>query len=119
MIIDSSNKQQQSILTNKTFYQTTAKIMSDFEAKGYANSADETNRVISAYHEIVKKKSKNNYNKDYNNAFNQIDDAIKNLANKVFYNYSNKNVDHAYQAFEQFDHISAIVNRQRTKKHNP
>ena len=58
MIIDSNNKKQKSILTNKCFYQTTARIMRDFEEKGYANSADETAKVIAAYHDIVRKKSK-------------------------------------------------------------
>ena len=63
MIIDSNNKKQKSILTNKCFYQTTARIMRDFEEKGYANSADETAKVIAAYHDIVRKKSKNNLKK--------------------------------------------------------
>lgn len=116
MIIDSNNKKQRSILTNKCFYQTTAKIMSDFEAKGYVNSADETAKVISAYHQIVKKRSKNNYNSDYNAAFRQIDDAIQSLANKVFYDCDKQAVDYAYRSFEEFDHIGAIVTRQRTKK---
>lgn len=58
MIIDSNNKSQRSILTNKCFYQTTARIMRDFEEKGYANSADETAKVIAAYHDLVKKKQK-------------------------------------------------------------
>ena len=69
MVIDGSNKRQRSILTNKCFYQTTAQIMHDFEAKGYENSADETAKVIAAYHDIVKKKTRNNYNPDYNDAF--------------------------------------------------
>ena len=90
--------------------------MSDFEEKGYANSADETAKVISAYHDIVKKKSKNNYNADYNEAFKQIDNAIQMLANKVFYNADKKSVDYAYHSFEEFDHIGAIVTRQRAKK---
>ena len=83
MIIDSKNETQKSILTNKCFYQTTAEIMREFEKKGYANSADETAKVIAAYHELVQKKAKNNYSKDYNEAFKKIDDAIKGLANKV------------------------------------
>lgn len=58
MIIDSNNKKQKSILTNKCFYQTTARIMRDFEEKGYANSADETAKVIAAYHDIVRKRAK-------------------------------------------------------------
>lgn len=32
--------------------------MRDFEEKGYANSADETAKVIAAYHDLVKKKQK-------------------------------------------------------------
>lgn len=69
MIIDSSNTRQRNILTNKCFYQTTAQIMHDFEQKGYANSADETLKVINAYHSLIKKKVKNNFNADYNAAF--------------------------------------------------
>ena len=115
MIIDGNNKKQRSILTNKCFYQTTAKIMHDFEQKGYANSADETLKVISAYHEIVKKKSRNHYNNDYNAAFQKIDEAIDSLANKVFYDYDKKRHDVAYRSFEEFDYVGAIVNRQLTK----
>ena len=89
--------------------------MHDFESKGYANSADETAKVISAYHQIVKKKSKNNYNEDYNAAFRRIDNAIQSLANKVFYSDKNS-LDYAYNSFEEFDHINAIVTRQRVKK---
>ena len=83
---------------------------------GYPNSADETAKVISAYHQIVKKKSKNNFNNDYNEAFRRIDGAIDNLANKVFYDCDNKSHDYAYRSFEEFDHINAIVTRQRSKK---
>ena len=74
MIIDSKNETQKSILTNKCFYQTTAQIMHEFEKKGYANSADETAKVIAAYHDLVQKKAKNNFSKDYNEAFKKIDD---------------------------------------------
>ena len=115
MVIDGSNPKQRSILTNKCFYQTTAQIMFDFESKGYPNAADETAKVIAAYHDIVKKKSKNNFNPDYNEAFHKIDDAIKNIAHKVFYDCDKKSYDYAYQSFEEFDHIAAIVNRQRMK----
>lgn len=115
MIIDGNNKKQRSILTNKCFYQTTAKIMREFEEKGYANSADETAKVISAYHDIVKKKSRNHYNNDYNLAFKRIDEAIDGLANRVFYDCDKKKHDFAYQSFEEFDYVGAIVNRQVTK----
>ena len=116
MIIDSNNPKQKSILTNKYFYQTTAQIMRDFEMKGYANSADETLKVISAYHDLVNKKAKNKFNEDYNAAFAKIDSAIKMLANKVFYNYDKKSVDEAYRSFAQFDYVNAILDRQRIKK---
>lgn len=116
MIIDSKNETQKSILTNKCFYQTTAQIMHEFEKKGYANSADETAKVIAAYHELVQKTAKNNFSKDYNEAFKKIDDAIKGLANKVFYNYEKQSLDYAYQYFAKFDYISAIIGRQHTKK---
>ena len=116
MIIDSNNKKQKSILTNKCFYQTTARIMRDFEEKGYANAADETAKVIAAYHDIVKKKTKNHFNTDYNNAFKRIDTAIQSLANQVFYDCDKKSLDYAYHSFEEFDHIGAIVTRQRAKK---
>jgi len=115
MIIDSKNETQKSILSNKCFYQTTAQIMHEFEKKGYANSADETAKVIAAYHDLVQKKAKNNYSKDYNEAFKKIDDAIKGLANKVFYSYEKKSLDYAYQSFASFDYINAIIGRQRTK----
>lgn len=116
MIIDSNNKTQKSILTNKCFYQTTARIMRDFEEKGYVNSADETAKVISAYRSIVKKKTKNTFNSDYNVAFQRIDGAIQSLANRVYYDCDKKSLDMAYKSFEAFDHINAIVNRQHNKK---
>ena len=116
MIIDSSNTWQRNILTNKCFYQTTAQIMHDFEQKGYANSADETLKVINAYHSLIKKKVKNNFNADYNAAFQKIDDAIKMLANKVYYEYDRRSYDEAYRSFEEFDYVNAIIGRQRIKK---
>lgn len=116
MIIDSSNPKQRSILTNKCFYQTTAQIMQLFENKGYVNCADETLNVINAYHALVKKKAKNNFSADYNAAFQKIDEAIKQMANLVFYEYDRRSHDEAYKSFAEFDHINAILNRQRIKK---
>lgn len=116
MIINSNDDSQRNILTNKCYYQTTAQIMHDFEQKGYSNSADETAKVISAYHAVIQKKSRNNYNKDYNEAFNKIDDAIKNMANKVFYIFDKKSHELAYKSFQEFDYINAIIGRQRMKK---
>ncbi|MDD4556414.1 MAG: hypothetical protein PHE89_03690 [Alphaproteobacteria bacterium] len=116
MIIDSSNKTQASIIANKCFYQTIAKIMRDFEEKGYDNSADETAKVVAAYHSLVGKKSKNTYNDDYNQAFKQIDTSIQTIAHQVFYQHETERFDMAYKTFESFDYINAIVTRQHTKK---
>lgn len=116
MIINSNDVLQRNILTNKCFYQTTAQIMRDFEQKGYANSADETAKVIAAYHVVAQKKAKNNYNQDYNEAFEKIDAAIKSMANKVFYIYDKDSFDCAYRSFKDFDYINAIIGRQRMKK---
>ena len=65
---------------------------------------------------MVQKKTQNNYNKDYNEAFGKIDNAIKSMANKVFYIYDKKSYDRAYQSFCDFDYINAIIGRQRMKK---
>ena len=116
MIIDGSNKKQTDILTNKAFYQTTAQIMKEFEARGYENSADETAKVIAAYHDIVHKKTKNKFNSDYNDAFRKIDTTIQSLAHRIFYNCEGLGVNHAYKSFENFDYINAIVARQRVKR---
>lgn len=119
MVIDGNNKIQRSILTNKCFYQTTAQIMNDFEKKGYPNSADETAKVIAAYHNIVQKKTRNNFGTDYNEAFKKIDKAIESMAHKVFYDCDSQSLDFAYRSFEEFDHISAIVGRRHmAKKHD-
>ena len=116
MIINSNDSSQRSILTNKCYYMTTAQIMHDFEQKGYANSADETAKVIAAYHDVAQKKSRKSYSKDYHEAFSKIDEAIKSMANKVFYTFDKKSFDFAYQSFKDFDYISAIIGRQRMKK---
>ena len=91
--------------------------MHDFEQKGYSNAADETAKVIAAYHDVVQKKSRNNFNNDYNEAFQKIDAAIKNMANKVFYTFDKKSFDFAYKSFQNFDYINAIIGRQRMKNH--
>ena len=106
------------IKVKEAFWPTSAFIRRrrDFEEKGYANSADETAKVIAAYHDLVKKKTKNNFNADYNAAFQRIDNAIQTLANKVFYDCDKKAQDYAYHSFEEFDHINAIVGRQHVKK---
>ena len=116
MIIDTNNQLQRHILTNKCFYLTTAQIMRDFEKKGYRNAADETAKVIKIYHDIVQKRQKNTFGKDYNEAFAHIDKAIKDMANQVFYNHEDKSFDMAYAAFSDFDYINAILECKRRKK---
>jgi len=93
-----------------------AQIMHDFEEKGYPNAADETLRVINAYHDLVTKRIKNNFNTDYNEAFKKIDIAIDSMANKVFYIYDKNSHLEAYRSFQEFDYINAIVGRSRLKK---
>lgn len=115
MIINTNNPLQRHILTNKCFYLTMAQIMRDFEKKGYRNAADETANAIRAYHALVQKKTKNNYSKDYNEAFARIDKAIKDIANQVFYHHDTKSFDVAYAAFADFDYINAILERERSK----
>ena len=116
MIINTSNPLQRHIFTNKCFYLTTAQIIRDFEKKGYRNAADEAVNAIRAYHELVQKRAKNTYNKDYNEAFARIDKAIKDVANQVFYHHDNKSFDVAYAAFADFDYINAVLDRERSKK---
>ncbi len=117
MIINSNNPLQRHILTNKCFYLTIAQIVHDFEQKGYPNAADEAAKVVAAYHSLVQKRSKNTYNKDYNEAFARIDKAIKSMANQVFYTYDSQSFNAAYAAFKDFDYINAILGRQRLKNH--
>ena len=118
MIINTNNQMQRHILTNRCFYLTTAQIVRDFEKKGYKNAADEALNAIRAYHNIVQKKEKNNFNKDYNEAFARIDKAIKDMANQVFYNLESKSFDMAYAAFSDFDYVNAILERKRQKRPN-
>lgn len=101
----------------KRFYQATAGIMRDLEDKGYQNSADETIKVISAYHNIVNKQDKvNSYSQDYNAAFKKIDEAIEAVACKVYYKEYEKKYDKAYVSFSEFDHVDAILARHAIKK---
>ena len=84
MIVDGYNTKQRNILINKCFYQTTIKIMHLFQEKGNNDFANKTIEAIAAYHDIVQHKKRNNFDKDYNAAFETIDSAIRNIANKVF-----------------------------------
>lgn len=116
MIIDSKNETQKSILTNKCFYQTTAQIMHEFEKKGMLIRLMKPLRLLLHIMIWSRKKPKITLAKINNEAFKKIDDAIKGLANKVFYGYENKSLDYAYKSFAKFDYINAIIGRQRIKK---
>lgn len=111
MIVDGNNLKQRNILINKCFYQTTIRIMHLFAEKGNGDFANKTIDAISAYHDIVQKKKKNNYDQDYNAAFETIDSAIRNIANKVFYVYGQDSFDKAYDSFCDYNYVQAVRGR--------
>ena len=111
MIVDGYNTKQRNILINKCFYQTTMKIMHLFQEKGNNDFANKTIEAIAAYHEIVQRKKRNNYDQDYNAAFDTIDSAIRNIANKVFYIYGSDSFNHAYDFFRDYNYIQAVRGR--------
>ena len=111
MIFDGNNTKQRNILINKCFYQTTIKIMHLFAEKGNSDFANKTIEAISAYHDIVQKKKRNNYDKEYNAAFETIDNAIRNIAHKVFYIYGTESFDKAYDSFCDYNYVQAVRGR--------
>lgn len=111
MIVDGNNAQQRNILVNKCFYQTTIKIMHFFEQKGNHDFANKTIEVITAYHDVVNKRRKNNFDADYNEAFETIDSAIHNIANKVFYTYGSESFNKAYDSFYNYNYIQTVRNQ--------
>lgn len=113
MIVDGNNTTQRNILINKCFYQTTVQIMHLFAEKGNNDFANKTIEAISAYHAIVQKKKKNNFDKDYNDAFATIDDAIRSIANKVFYTYGSESFNKAYDSFCEYNYVQAVRGRIR------
>jgi hypothetical protein len=108
MIVDGNNRKQRNILINKCFYQTTVKIMHQFAQKGDGDFANKTIEAISAYHDIVQKRRKNNFDDDYNTAFETIDSAIRNVANKVFYTYGSDSFDMAYDSFRNYNYVQTV-----------
>ncbi|MEE6207425.1 MAG: hypothetical protein VZR95_05160 [Alphaproteobacteria bacterium] len=115
MIVDGNNTKQRNILINKCFYQTTVKLMKFFADKGDSDFANKTIEVIAAYHDIVQKRKKNNYNQDYNDAFETIDGAIRNVANKVFYTYGADSFDKAYDSFRDYNYVQTVRNQLHKK----
>ena len=79
-----------------------------FKDKGDSDYANKTIEVISAYHSIVQKKRKNNFDADYNSAFDTIDSAIRNIANKVFYTYGSESFNMAYDSFKDYNYLQAV-----------
>ena len=116
MIVDGNNIKQRNILINKCFYQTTIGIMRLFADKGNADFANKTIEAIAAYHDIVHKKKRNNYDADYNAAFETIDNAIRNVANKVFYIYGSESFNHAYDSFCDYNYMQIVRNQLHKKK---
>ncbi|MDO4162651.1 MAG: hypothetical protein Q4D80_06610 [Pseudomonadota bacterium] len=108
MIVDGYNAKQRNILINKCFYQTTIQIMHLFQEKGNSDFANKTIEAIAAYHDIVQRRKRNNYNQEYNAAFETIDSAIRNIANKVFYIYGTDSFNHAYDSFRDYNYVQAI-----------
>lgn len=111
MIVDGNNTKQRNILVNKCFYQTTMNIMHLFKEKGNADFANKTIEAISAYHSLVQKKNKKNYGNEYDAAFDTIDSAIRNIANKVFYTYGSESFDKAYDYFRDYNYVQVVRTR--------
>lgn len=82
--------------------------MHQFAQKGDGDFANKTIEAISAYHDIVQKRRKNNFDDDYNTAFETIDSAIRNVANKVFYTYGSDSFDMAYDSFRNYNYVQTV-----------
>lgn len=109
MIVDGNNQKQRNILVNKCFYQTTVKLMHFFAQKNSGDYANKTIEAIGAYHDIMqKRKRNNNFDEDFNQAFETIETAIKGLANKVFYIYGSDSFDHAYDSFRNYNYVQTV-----------
>ena len=111
MIVDGYNTKQRNILINKCFYQTTMRIMHLFQEKGNNDFSNKTIEAIAAYHAVIQKKKRNNYDQDYNAAFETIDSAIRNIANKVFYIYGSDSFNHAYDSFKDYNYVQVVRGR--------
>ena len=116
MIVDGNNTKQRNILINKCFYQTTIRIMQLFAQDGDADYANKTIEVISAYHEIKQRKKRNTLEQNYRIAYDTIENAIQNVANKVFYTYGNESFSQAYASFCNYDYMQTIRSQLRKPK---
>ena len=111
MIVDGNNARQRNILINKCFYQTMIKIMDLFAENGDADYANKTIEVITAYHDIQQKRRRNNLEDNYKIAYNAIDDAVRDVANKVFYTFGTESFSKAYNSFCDYNYMQTIRNR--------
>lgn len=116
MIVDGNNVKQRNILINKCFYLTTVKIMDFFASRGDADYADKTIEAIAAYHDAVHKKKRVTDGGEFGSAFAAIDNAIRGVANKVFYIYGSDSYNKAYDSFRNYDYIRTIQSRLRDRR---
>lgn len=116
MIVDGNNTKQRNILINKCFYQTTVKLMHYFADKGDGDYANKTIEAIAAYHDIAQKRKKNTGNTDYGTAFETIDSAIRNVANKVFYTFGADSYDKAYDSFKNYNYVQTVRSQLHKKR---
>lgn len=115
MIVDGNNAKQRNILINKCFYQTIIRLMQFFATKGDHDYANKTVEAIAAYHDIMQRKKRNHFNQEFNNAFETIDNAIRDVANKVFYVYGNDSYNKAYDSFCNYNYLQTIRNQLHKK----
>ena len=111
MIVDGNNAKQRNILINKCFYQTTVEIMNLFAKDGDADYANKTIEVIAAYHDIKQKRRRNNLQDNYKLAYEAIEAAINNVANRVFYTFGAEGIDKAYSSFCDYNYMQTIRNQ--------
>ena len=116
MIVDGNNTKQRNILINKCFYQTTVKLMHYFADKGDGDYANKTIEAIAAYHDVVQKRKKGTTDTDYGTAFETIESAIRNVANKVFYTYGPNSYNMAYDSFKDYNYVQTVRGQLHKKR---
>lgn len=79
-----------------------------FADRGNSDFANKTIEAISAYHDVVKKRKRNNFDQEYNTAFDTIDTAIRSVANQVFYIYGTDSYDKAYDSFCNYNYVQTV-----------
>lgn len=116
MIVDGNNTRQRNILVNKCFYQTTVKLMNFFANNGSSDYANKTIEAISAYLDTANKKKRSNLGQDYSVAFETLDNAIRNVANKVFYIYGSDSYNRAYDSFCNYNYVQTVRSQLHKKR---